>query len=265
MVSQSSSSASKGPLDVLIDNARFLVRPASLNAEEIHLELHMEVRECAEVFYRTARESIIQSQGEISPRDLVVARYAAVKPEIDTKELEKRSNHAAFQTFERITKKYLFGGSIGRPARMSDEERYVLHILSNQPGTYLKRPKVVNFIAARCLAGDVAFFRRLGSVLRSSKDKKFNPFNEIDYAIARYWTHPLMPLWMMTDNAGSMALSLVIHGAVQKQTYKKVRQTLALPAFPRHAIREAKLFKNQEIEYVYSSWVRVKSKKKATT
>jgi hypothetical protein len=70
---------------------------------------------------------------------------------------------------------------------------------------------------------------------------------------------------MMTDDAGSTALSAVIGKTVQKEGYKKVRKTLELPNFLRRAIREVRRFKNREMEYVYSGWMKPKCKRKGTT
>ena len=50
--------------------------------------------------------------------------------------------------------------------------------------------------------------------------------------------------------------------AQYKEAYKKIRKTLELPNFPRRAIREVKIFKNREPEYVYSRWVTADSPKR---
>ena len=105
---------------------------------------------------------------------------------------------------------------------------------------------------------------RLARKLKSSGDRDFDPFHKIDYALARYWTHPWMPLWMMTDEAGSTALSVAVGRTVLKEAFKKVRTMLKLPNFPKRAIREAKRFRNRELEYVYYSWVKVGSKRGKT-
>jgi hypothetical protein len=154
---------------------------------------------------------------------------------------------------------------MGPPGTISNEERYVFEGLSHRPAEYLKRTDIVNFVTARCLAGDVAFFKRLGREFKSVKNRDFNPFDKIDYALARYWTHPLMPLWMMTDDAGSRALSAVIGKTVEKEAYKKVRKKLELPVFLRRAIRDVRIFRNREMEYVYSGWLKAKSKRKGAT
>jgi len=268
MVSSSPSSLPKGPLDQLVYDTRFLVKPVFPSTEEIELKLDRDVRDCAETFYRIGRESILPvNQGTTTPQDFVLARFAALNLKTDAEISRCRSTaeQIAFRRFVEITRKYLLGGLMGPPATMSNEERYVFETLSHQPAEYLKRTDIVSFVTARCLAGDVTFFKRLGCKLKRLKDRNFDPFDEIDYALAQYWTHPLMPLWMMTDDAGSTALSAVIGKTVQKEAYKKVRKTLGLPNFLRRAIREVRRFKNREMEYVYSGWMKAKCKRKGTT
>lgn len=258
MASSSASSLPKGPLDQLVDDVRFLVKPVFPGTEEIQRSLDMEVQDCAKTFYRIGRESIRPAnQSTTTPQDLVLARYAALnlKTNAEISQCRATVEQIAFRCFVEITRKYLLGGLMGPPATMSNEERYVFETLSHRPAHYLKRKDIVSFVTARCLAGDVTFFIRLGSKLKQLKDKNFDPFDELDYAIARYWTHPLMPLWMMTDDAGSTAVSAVIGKTVQKETYKKVRKKLKLPNFQRRAIREIRTFKNR-MEYVYYTWVK---------
>lgn len=267
MASSSPPSPPKGPLDQLVHDARFLVKPVFPGTEEIQLELDREVQDCAETFYRVARKSILTAnQSATTTQDFVLARFAALNRNSDAKISQCRATaeQTAFRRFKEITRKYLLGGLMGPPATMSNEERYVFETL-RWPAQDLKRKDIVSFVTARCLAGDVTFFIRLGSKLKQSKDKNFDPFHELDYALARYWTHPWMPLWMMTDDAGSTALSAVIGKAVQKETYKKVRKKLKLPNFLRRAIREVKTFKNREMEYVYSGWVKKRSVKRKGT
>jgi hypothetical protein len=264
-----SSNVPKSPLDALVDGVLALDKPVSPGTEGIQLERHKEVQQFAEVFYRIARESDVEFAGgrgknEITPQALVLRRFAAIHPGDDTETLWREADKTAFGSFSKITQKYLIGGSKGRPTTKNDNQRYALRTLSVRPDKNLGRKDIMSFVLSCCRAGDTEFFKRLGQKLKRLKTESFNPFNEIDYALTRYWTHPLMPLWMMTDNAGSTALSVVVDRTVQKATYKKVRKALALPRFPKHAIREVKTFKNREIEYVYAGWLK-STKKRVTT
>ena len=267
MASSSSSSSPKDPLDQLVYDARFLVKPVFPSTEEIQLGLDREVQDCAETFYRVGRKSILPAnRSATTPQDFVLARFAALNRNTDAEISQCRATaeQTAFRRFTEITRKYRLGGLMGPPATISNEERYVFETLSPRPAEYLKRTDIVSFITARCLAGDVKFFIRFGRKLKKLNDRNFDPFHEIDYALPRYWTHPLMPLWMMTDDAGSTALSAAIRKTVQKETYTKVRKRLGLPRFLKHAIREVKIFKNRELEYVYFDWLTTERKKRKT-
>lgn len=264
MASSSPPSLPKTALDRLVHDARFLTKPVFPSTEGVQVELERKVQDCAETFYRIGRESIVPPSGcATTPQGFVLTRYSALNPKTDTlvSSLVSEAEELAFKRFKDITRKYLLGGLMGPPTTASNEERYVFETLSCQPANHLKRKDIVSFITARCSAGDVAFFIRLARKLKSSDDANFDPFHKIDYALARYWTHPWMPLWMMTDEAGSRALSAAIREVVQKRAYEKVRKALEMPSFPRRAIREVKIFKNREMEYVYFRWVQAGSKK----
>src|SRR6266705_3183604 len=84
MASSSPSSPPKGPLDQLVYDARFLVKPVFPSTEEIQLGLDREVQDCAETFYRFARKSILPAnQSATTPQDFVLARFAALNRDTD--------------------------------------------------------------------------------------------------------------------------------------------------------------------------------------
>ena len=84
MVSSSPSSLPKGPLDQLVYDTRFLVKPVFPSTEEIELKLDKDVQDCAETFYRIGRESILPvNQGTTTPQDFVLARFAALNLKTD--------------------------------------------------------------------------------------------------------------------------------------------------------------------------------------
>ena len=255
-------------VDWLVQDPQFRSRPVFPGTDAIQVEFEREVQDCAETFYRVGRESIEAPRGSTTtPQGKVLTKYAILnsKDNRTISSLMADAEELAFKRFKDITRKYILGGLMGPSSTVSDEERYVFGALAWNPAQNLKRPDIVSFITARCLAGDVAFFARLGRKLRDSEGGLFNPFHKIDYAMARFWTHPLMPLWMMTDEAGSTALSAAVRGNVQKGAYEKVRKTLELPAFPTRGIREVKRFKTQELEYVYYGWVNAGSPKRGAT
>jgi hypothetical protein len=250
----SSAAREKDALTELVHDKRFLVKPVYPGTEELQAMFDTEVLQVAQTTYDITHKLLVSPKRRTpTAQDSAIAglKSRGLTTHAELSRFLRLLEEKALNCFVAVTRKYLLGGSMGPRSGVSDGERYVFKTLVIQPRYMLRHRDVAAFIASRCLAGDVRFFKRLGAELGKSRGNQVKPYNKIDYAMAWYWTCPLMPLWAMTDEAGSKALSIAISRPVQKESYKKVRKALGLPTFISRAIREVRTFKNGKVEYVY--------------
>ena len=102
------------------------------------------------------------------------------------------------------------------------------HICAD-PKEALQDPYFSDHIQEKARAGDYDFFQRLGIELQKRKRRK-SPLR-VNNLVARWWTNPHWPLWMMTDQDAVRVIDHLFKIRVSVPTYSKVVERHCLVRF----------------------------------